>query len=62
MSFSVRVKFIHLQLNAVKEQRYLENAETVDSEAKVIQSLEDHGGAVNGVSFHGNNLIASGSG
>ncbi|XP_015187428.1 PREDICTED: WD repeat, SAM and U-box domain-containing protein 1 isoform X1 [Polistes dominula] len=48
--------------NAVHEQDVVQNAESFGNEVKLIQRMDDHGGAVNGVAFYGNNLIASGSG
>lgn len=44
------------------EHDVLQNAESSRNEVKLIQRMDDHGGAVNGVAFYGNDLIASGSG
>ncbi|KAK2589010.1 hypothetical protein KPH14_001855 [Odynerus spinipes] len=48
--------------NAIHEQDVVQNAESSGNEVKLIQRMDDHGGAVNGVAFYGNHLIASGSG
>ncbi|XP_043686565.1 WD repeat, SAM and U-box domain-containing protein 1-like [Vespula pensylvanica] len=48
--------------NAMHEHDVLQNAESSRNEVKLIQRMDDHGGAVNGVAFYGNDLIASGSG
>ncbi|XP_066594956.1 WD repeat, SAM and U-box domain-containing protein 1-like isoform X2 [Prorops nasuta] len=47
--------------NCVQEQDVVQNAESTANEMKLIQRLDDHGGAVNSVAFYSNNLVASGS-
>lgn len=44
------------------EQNVMTNVEMYANEVRLIQRLEEHNGAVNSVTFHGNNLLASASG
>ncbi|XP_048514135.1 WD repeat, SAM and U-box domain-containing protein 1-like isoform X2 [Athalia rosae] len=46
----------------VGEQEVVKQAECSDNKVRLIQKIDDHGGAVNTVAFHANNLVASGSG
>ncbi|KAH0553602.1 hypothetical protein KQX54_002629 [Cotesia glomerata] len=48
--------------DAVQEQKVVHFAENSGNDVTLISTLDDHGGAVNGVAFYGNNLLASGSG
>jgi hypothetical protein len=46
----------------MQERAVVKQAEIDENTVKVLQRLEEHGGSVNTCAFHGNNLIASGSG
>uniref|UniRef100_A0A0C9RPS9 WDSUB1_0 protein n=1 Tax=Fopius arisanus TaxID=64838 RepID=A0A0C9RPS9_9HYME len=45
-----------------KECNFVQFAETSGNDVRLVLTLDDHAGAVNSVAFHGNNLLASGSG
>ncbi|XP_015111511.1 WD repeat, SAM and U-box domain-containing protein 1 [Diachasma alloeum] len=45
-----------------RESNFVQFAESSANDVRLVRTLDDHGGAVNSVAFHGNNLLASGSG
>ena len=54
--------YIVVPKNSLEEREVVKHAETSTNEVKLIQKINEHNGAVNGVSVFKNNLIASGSG
>ncbi|XP_053982976.1 WD repeat, SAM and U-box domain-containing protein 1-like isoform X1 [Hylaeus volcanicus] len=54
---------LFLDEESIKHERdVMRNAETSINDVRLIQRLENQAGVINSVAFHGNNLIASGSG
>lgn len=60
-SFVIVLYHLFLQ-TFMQEQELLKHAENTDIDAKIIQKLDEHYGAVNCVSIFGKYLIATGSG